>query len=239
VISRRALLVAVAFTLAGMLGSNATGIQILLIPAALASAFVVWESLLNRNFHRADEIRREWPSFVEYLVAALESGITPHESLVGSAEYFEGGMHVALVKVRQALVTGDTPGVALLRAPSFSKFHEAQALSVRIQAYLETGAPGFAKVLRSAAIESRQMHSLDAELKARLGWVLGTARLGVLSPWVMLALLCQRPESRLAFASSTGQALLLAGTLVCAIAYALILKRANYRPVLPSFWMTA
>ena len=76
--------------------------------------------------------------------------------------------------------------------------------------------------LNRLASDIRQQGSLDAELKAKQGWVSGTAKLGLAAPWLIVCFLNQRPEAHAFYSSGAGFNLLLVGQIVCLLAYGLI-----------------
>ncbi len=79
-------------------------------------------------------------------------------------------------------------------------------------------------VLRSLSASVRADASLRAEVEARQSWIRGAAALGVIAPWVILALLALRPEGARAYASPEGIVLVLVGAAVSVIAYRLMVR---------------
>jgi tight adherence protein B len=53
-------------------------------------------------------------------------------------------------------------------------------------------------------------------------WVLGTAKLAVLAPWLVLVLLGLRPETAIAFQTETGVAVLVIGLVASLLVFRLI-----------------
>jgi len=125
--------------LCGVLAARSTGIWVLTVTGFAAAGFLLWEAVIKTRMAKADAWRVEWPGFIEYLVAAFESGITPHETLIDAANYFDSTLQGALAKVRQELVAGETPHSALRKVSEFSRFPPALTLAVRLEAYAETG----------------------------------------------------------------------------------------------------
>jgi len=58
-----------------------------------------------------------------------------------------------------------------------------------------------------------------AELETRQGWTVNAARLAVAAPWVVLAMLCTRPDSVQAYSRPAGIAVLAIGGVLSVVAY--------------------
>ena len=74
-------------------------------------------------------------------------------------------------------------------------------------------------VLRALATHVRREQRTRGELEARQSWTVNGARLAAASPWLILALLCMRPENARAFDSAAGAGVLAAGAVLTFIAH--------------------
>ena len=102
----------------------------------------------------------------------------------------------------------------------FSNVYSDQLVQLLLVS-LRVGGSGLVANLNRLASDIRQQGSLDAELKAKQGWVSGTAKLGLAAPWLIVCFLNQRPEAHAFYSSAAGFNLLLVGQIVCLLAYGL------------------
>ena len=83
------------------------------------------------------------------------------------------------------------------------------------------------RLLRTLSGFLREDARTRAELETRQGWTVNAARLALVAPWVVLAMLSLRPETVVAYDSATGVAVLLVGGMVSFGAYRLMLRIAS------------
>jgi tight adherence protein B len=88
----------------------------------------------------------------------------------------------------------------------------------------EVGGSDLGRLLRTLAAFLREDSRTRAELETRQGWTVNAARLAVSSPWVVLAMLCTRPESVQAYATTTGTVVLVAGGALTLVAYRVMVR---------------
>jgi tight adherence protein B len=88
----------------------------------------------------------------------------------------------------------------------------------------QVGGTELTTVLRALAGAVRADAALRAEVESRQSWIRGAAVLGVVAPWVILALLAMRPEGARAYGSPGGIVLILVGAAVSLVAYRLMLR---------------
>jgi tight adherence protein B len=86
----------------------------------------------------------------------------------------------------------------------------------------EIGSSGYHSLLREQSRSLRADLALDADIETKQSWVLGTAKLAVAAPWLIVALLSSRPENASVYNSSGGSTILIGGLLLSAFAYWLI-----------------
>ncbi len=91
----------------------------------------------------------------------------------------------------------------------------------------QVGGSDLGRLLRDLSQFLREDSRTRSELEARQSWTVYAARLAVAAPWLILAVLATRPESVAAYKHSAGPAILLAGGLVCLVAYRLMVRIAR------------
>jgi tight adherence protein B len=87
----------------------------------------------------------------------------------------------------------------------------------------EVGGSDLGRLLRTLSTFLREDSRTRSELETRQGWTVNAARLAVAAPWIVLAMLCTRPESIQAYATTTGTLILLVGAAVSAAAYRIMI----------------
>lgn len=189
------------------------GIAAGLLPAAVVSA---------RGRRRARMLRTAWPDLVDHLVAAVRSGRSLAEAVAGLAEVGPAELRAAFEDFDRFVRASGTLEPALDDLKARLADPVADRILETIRMAREVGGTELPAVLRALAAGLRQEAAVRAEVEARQSWVVNAARLGVASPWVVLALLASRPEAAVAYNSPAGLALLSIGFVVTVVAYRLM-----------------
>lgn len=176
-----------------------------------------------RARRRRASLRELWPDAVDNIASAVRAGLALPEALVqlgrrgpeelrpafqAFAEDYRatGRFHESLDELKERL--SDPVGDRLVE-------------SLRIAR--EVGGSDLGRLLRTLSTFLREDSRTRAELETRQGWTVNAARLAVSAPWIVLAMLCTRPESVRAYSGPTGAGVLLAGGLVSVVAYRLMI----------------
>jgi tight adherence protein B len=88
----------------------------------------------------------------------------------------------------------------------------------------EVGGGDLGRLLRNLSSHLRDDARTRAELEARQSWAVNGARMAVAAPWLVLLLMSFQREVIARYASATGTVVLVAGALLCAVAYRLMLR---------------
>ncbi len=83
----------------------------------------------------------------------------------------------------------------------------------------EVGGSDLGRLLRTLSTFLREDARTRAELETRQGWTVNAARLAVAAPWIVLALLCTRPDSVQAYSRPAGILVLATGAVLSLVAY--------------------
>jgi tight adherence protein B len=210
----------------------ATGVVFLAVsrtwPIALVFAFFGAQTPISLIRIRARARRRElrdlWPDAVDNLASGVRAGLALPDALsqLGSRgpeplrrpfqrfgeDYRASGAFadsLDALKRRLADPTGD-------------RIVE----SLRIAR--EVGGTDLGRLLRTLSTFLRDDAHTRSELETRQSWVVNAARLAVLAPWVLLALLSLRSSSIQAYNAPSGWLVLAAGAGVCVLAYRLMMR---------------
>lgn len=172
-----------------------------------------------RARRRRSNLRELWPDAVDNITSGVRAGLALPEALSqlavrgpeelrpafqAFAEDYRasGNFHDCLDRLKDRL--SDPVGDRLVE-------------SLRIAR--EVGGSDLGGLLRTLSTFLREDSRTRSELETRQGWTVNAARLAVAAPWVVLAMLCTRPESIRAYGTTTGTVILLVGAAVSAAAY--------------------
>lgn len=160
-----------------------------------------------------------WPYLIDDLTSAIRSGMTLSDSLVEVA------------KNAPELLKNETEAFAFTYRKTSQMSSALKAMNEKIidpagflvarmlHVVAKSGASDLGKSLRILSEAIRDQQQLAREIKARQSWVINSARLAVISPWIVLVAIWPQPTVRLAYQSTQGQLILLFVAGVCFIAY--------------------
>jgi tight adherence protein B len=176
---------------------------------------------------RAQKFEALWPQVFDSFQNAAQSSI----SLLEQLEYVSQSGPIRLrphfAKLRYELERGDEPQLALGAFRSAIGSRHADFLALLIELSSELGSNSMSKTWESAASELRSEHALFGQVLAKQGWVLGSAKISLIAPWLIAVVLIQLEQNRNAFASELGALVLILGLLLSALAYFLVNRLAK------------
>ena len=199
-----------------------SGLAVLGLAAAIGTGAVTGEALAKLARRRREQINEAWPSVLESLESAVAAGMSLLEAFRELAESHNlgvAGEFADLVERFEAGGSLDDGLVGLARSiglPSVDLTIEV------LRQVSRSGGQGLAAALRRQGETARQQQLLIAEVRAKQGWVLGTAKLAVAAPWVVICLVSLRPENARLYAQPTGQAITLLGLVASIFAFRLV-----------------
>ncbi len=177
-----------------------------------------------RARRRREELRELWPDVVDNLTSAIRAGLSLPEAM---SQLVERGPlplrpHFAAFAA-EVSVTGRF-GEALDGFADRVADPVADRICVALRIAREVGGCDLGQVLRGLSAFLREDLRTRSELAARQSWTVTAARLAVGAPWLVLAMLCTRPESLQAYRSSAGGLVLAAGAVISVAAYRVMLR---------------
>nr|WP_240897730.1 hypothetical protein [Kineococcus vitellinus] len=114
------------------------------------------------------------------------------------------------------------PQLAQLQAELADPVFDRLAATLRMTR--QVGGSDLGGTLRTLSAYLREDQRARGELLARQSWTVSAARLAVAAPWLVLALLASRPGALAVYDTPRGAAVLVAGALVCAFSYRLMVR---------------
>ena len=193
--------------------------------AVAASLFAIeYEVLASRRARRQAKISQAWPLVIESLESAAVSGMSLLESLRDLGESDQLYVSGEFADCCNMIDSGRTFDSALDHLKDTFANHSADFTIELLRIAHSTGSDGYVSALRNQSNSLSQEAALKAQLEAKQGWVVGTAKLAVVAPWLIVAVLSFRPENAASYRSVAGTGILLLGFVASAIALRMVYR---------------
>lgn len=202
----------------------ATGLPVV---GALAAGFGICVPHLaqQRRARRLAEARRSaWPDIIDGMAGAVRAGFSLPEAVCAVADTGPVGMRPPFAAfAAEYRRTGDFGACAerlreRLADPVGDRVLEA-LLTAR-----DVGGSDLGRILRSSSDFVRNDLRYRGEAQARQSWLINGARLAVVAPWLILALLSTRPGALDAYRTATGTVILVGAATASVVAYAAMMR---------------
>jgi len=180
------------------------------------------ESFQSKVAAENQKANTQWPKYLDSIHSATWAGATLEQALLDSISSAPAKHSWALLEFEKDHNSGIAFSDCLdnlkarLANPIADRFIEITRLASA------SGGRGYLNALRAQSLQLRLENSTWSEINAKQNWVLGTAKLAVLAPWLILVLLSLRSETAMAFQSESGVAVLALGTVASLLAFRLI-----------------
>ena len=190
------------------------------VPIAVCGSMVSFVAVLEgRRASRRRSARQVWPDVIESLRSALRSGSTVAESFIDIADRVPERWRGAWRECAQELQRGVSFETAARRLKSSIADPTADTIIESLILAREVGGTELPRIVQSVADSVRAEARIRNEVRSRQSWVRHAARLGVAAPWIVLAMIASRPETRDALSSPTGSVIVVAGFGATVVAY--------------------
>jgi len=164
----------------------------------------------------------DWPKYLDSIHSAAWAGASLEQAILDSVSFAPPKLSWALLEFERDQSSGLEFSHSLdnlktrLASPIADRFIEITRLASA------SGGRGYLGALRAQALQLRLENATWSEVQVKQNWVLGTAKLAVLAPWLVLVLLGLRPETAVAFQTETGITVLVIGLAASLLAFKLI-----------------
>lgn len=190
---------------------------------ALCSAvltLVVWlEALRSLAQARQKRLDQVWPAVFDALRSGAQAGL----GLIEQFQYLstEGPeqLRTDFAELRLDIERGIETEEALSRFQERIGSRGGDFLAIVTVLVEEIGGRGEVSSWDQAATQLRQEQAIISQVKAKQGWVLASAKIALLAPWLICAALLTLEQNRVAFASYQGSMILLVGLALSLFAY--------------------
>ncbi|MFE1644770.1 type II secretion system F family protein [Microbacterium sp. P01] len=190
--------------------------------AAGASTPFLW---LRARVLRLRRSRRGlWPDICDLLIASVRSGMALPDAVASLQDSAPVVLRPAFAQFARDLSASGHFDSSVAQLKTTLADPVADRIIETLRMARQVGGTELTAVLRALSGSVRADAALRAEVEARQSWVRGAAVLGVVAPWVILALLALRPEGAEAYSSPEGVALIVTGAVVSFLAYRIMLR---------------
>ncbi|MDY2940733.1 MAG: type II secretion system F family protein [Varibaculum sp.] len=187
--------------------------------AAVAAAAAPILAVKNQVKRLSRTRRRLWPELIDTIVSGIRAGMSLPETMVslvntGPVETREDFRYLQRMLSTQVPFT---EALIRLRArfadPMSDRVLETIALAYRV------GGADVTVMLTQLADMTRADLRTRGEMEARQSWTVNSARLAVVAPWIVLAVLSLNSETAGAYTDSAGLLVLFIGVAVSLVSY--------------------
>jgi tight adherence protein B len=206
-----------------------------LVIIALAASALFFREVNSIRKSQRERIREEsWPQFEEAYISAIQSGISISDSFSFVADFESPGLRNEVTELISNIDRGESLEQALRKFRAKVALASADLFVAIISLANHSGGNSLVSALTQHVQAVRFELAARGDVRARQGAILSVAKLGLLSPWVLVAVLSVNPQTRETFNSVAGQALLLGGFAVSFVAYRLVVaagKLAKFKHI--------
>ncbi len=196
----------------------------LALVAAVAGVIAPFAWLRMRRTRLLRVRRGLWPDVCDLLIASVRAGMSLPDAVASLADSAPAELRPAFAGFARDMAASGHFDSSVLRLKTTLADPVADRIVETLRMARQVGGTELTPVLRALAASVRADASLRAEVESRQSWIRGAAVLGVVAPWIILALLAMRPEGARAYATPTGIALILCGAAVSVVAYRLMIR---------------
>lgn len=201
-----------------------TGAVIIPTAFALIAAALPYALVRSRAAARRRALRDLWPDALDDLLSSVRAGMSLPEALSALAERGPEALREPFASFALDYQVSARFDDSLDRLKDRLADPVADRIAEALRLTRDVGGRDLGVTLRTLAAMLRDEQRTRGELAARQSWTINAARLAVVAPWVVLAMISLRSEAAHAFNTPAGTALLLGGAGACALAYWLMLR---------------
>lgn len=184
---------------------------------------------------RTRRARAAWPDLIDSLRVSLRSGSTVVESFASANPMVPTQWRRSWSELQTNLSRGLDTDIALRRLQDELADPIADRVVESLIITREFGGTELPIVLSELGRSIRREQAIRDEARTRQSWVRHAATLGVVAPWVVLALLASRPENREAYATPAGTVVIVCAAGATIVAYLVMSALGTLRE--PHRWL--
>lgn len=190
----------------------------------------------KRNSNEAALISA-WPEVIDHLMSGIQSGLSLTESLAGLSNRGPELLRPAFYEFRKTLHGSRDLNQAIADLKDKFSHHGSDQIFEALLISKELGGSELLQILRTLGDFLRQDLALRREIEVKHGWIKGSAHISAAAPWILLLLLSTQPTTAIAYSTTTGAIILLAGLVMTGVAY-LWMNQLGRLPQTPRVFMS-
>lgn len=202
----------------------AVGVPALGVIAGVAGASAPTLWLRRRRLGTVRARRALWPDVCDHLVASVRAGLSLPDAISALSGSAPPPIRPAFVAFAREISRTGHFDSAVDRLKTVLADPIADRILETLRMARSVGGTEVSTVLRGLSSGVRAETALRGEVEARQSWIRGAAILGVVAPWIVLALLALRPEGARAYTSPEGILVVVGGAVVSLVAYRLMVR---------------
>ena len=171
---------------------------------------------------RSEQLAKLWPEVIDSLQTASSSGMGIIDSLDEIARFGPDRLRPAFTELVERIDKGSGTDSSLDWLKAQFGQPQADRLIELIRVVQNSGGVGYLDSLKDLSVRTRAEIALWGELESKQGWVTGTAKLAIVSPWIIVATLSSRPENVAIYNTTEGITILVFGLVVSLVAYRMV-----------------
>lgn len=173
-----------------------------------------------------------WPEVIDHLMSGIQSGLSLTESLAGLSSRGPETLRPAFSQFKSTLYGSGDLTQAIDELKNTFSHHGSDQIFEALLISKALGGSELLQILRTLGDFLRQDLALRREIEVKHGWIKNSAHLSAAAPWVLLLLLSTQPSTAMAYSTSTGAMILIAGLFMTAVAY-LWMNKLGHLPQTP------
>jgi tight adherence protein B len=180
------------------------------------------EAIRLRANSRQERLAKSYPALFDSMAQAVSAGVSFENQIDKLASSGPVDLRPAFQKFRNEIGEGSPlrDALKLFQIHSSNRFSDLFCQIVLIGS--EAGQAGQQQNWKLLATRTREELGSTGLVLAKQDWIIGSAKVALLSPWLIAALLMQLPQNKEAFATEIGSAILVLGLALSIFAYFLV-----------------
>jgi tight adherence protein B len=185
-----------------------------------ALTLVIWLEVLRAvSASRQKRMDFLWPTVFDALRSGSQAGLSMLEQIEYLASDGPEVFREQFAALASELERGVDTQAALAGFQRRVGSRSGDSLAIVMALVEEVGGRGEAANWDQAAKDLRQEQSVISQVRAKQGWVLGSAKIALLAPWIICLLLLNLEQNRAAFSDPEGSLVLVLGLILSLFAY--------------------
>jgi tight adherence protein B len=176
---------------------------------------------------RRTALREVWPEAVDHISSAVRAGLSLPEALAQVGDKGPEALRPPFHGFAQDYQASGDFSVSLDRLKDRLADPVGDRIVEALRITRDVGGTDLGVLMRTLSAFLREDARTRAELEARQSWTVNASYLALAAPWIVLALMCTRPQAAEAYDTPAGLAVILGAAIISLIAHRVMLRIAR------------